>query len=290
MTTTVPRPAPFPPSAARRVGPTPAPPPSTAGNGPPVSPRQFSVSSGRMLGAAQRIMIYGPGGVGKTTLASLSPNPVFLDVEQGTRQLDVPRVDGLEIFDDLRACLQSNALDGYGTLVLDSATKTEELAIAHTLSTVRTDKGDVATSVESYSYGRGLQHVYETYLLLLQDLDRHIHAGRNIILIAHDCTANVPHPAVEDYLRFEPHLQTSKSGRASIRNRVVQWTDHCFFLGYDVFSKDGKGLGQGTRTIWPIDRPSHIAKSRILTDPMPFDSPTNSAVWDLIFQKNRGAT
>ncbi|MFZ4594887.1 MAG: AAA family ATPase, partial [Verrucomicrobiaceae bacterium] len=32
----------------------------------------------------QKSAIYGPEGVGKTTLASQAPNPVFLDTEGGT--------------------------------------------------------------------------------------------------------------------------------------------------------------------------------------------------------------
>jgi hypothetical protein len=273
MSTTTTEKAPPPP--ARRGPPPPAPRDQTPTAAP--SPR-FAVVAGRISGP-QRVVVYGPGGIGKTSLAARAPGVVFIDVESGTRELDVPRVEGIESFQDLRTCLQSSALDGFKTVVIDSVTKVEELAVAHTLATVPHEKGHLVKSLEGYGFGKGLQHVYDTFLLLLQDLDRQVRAGRNVILIAHDCTADVPNPVGEDFIRFEPHLQAPKSGKASIRNRVIQWADHVLFLGYDVVAEDGKGKGAGTRTIWPVERPDHIAKSRILAEPLNFNGPDDGEVW-----------
>jgi len=73
--------------------------------------------------------------------------------------------------------------------------------------------------LEDYGFGKGCQHVYETFLPLLSDLDQHVRAGRNVALILHDCTATVPNPKGEDYIRWEPRLQSPASGKASIRLR-----------------------------------------------------------------------
>jgi len=243
---------------------------------------RFAILSGRVSGP-QRTVVYGPGGIGKTSLAAQAPAPVFLDVENGTRALDVPRVEGIETFADIRACLQGDVLDGYETVVLDSATRAQEMAIANTLASVPHEKGHRVTSIEGYGFGKGYQHTYDTFLLLLSDLDAQVRRGRNVILIAHDCTADVPNPTGEDFIRFEPHLQSPKSGKASIRNRVVQWADHVLFVGYDVVAKDRKGKGAGTRTIWPVERPDHVAKSRTLSEPMPFTAPDDGAIWAQIF-------
>lgn len=258
------------------------PPPARKPATPAATGKTFAIGHGRVSGAAQRTVLYGPGGVGKSTLASLAPSPVFLDIEHGTRELDVPRVDGIESFADLRSVLQSDLLDPYRSIILDSATRAEEFAIAHTLGTVPTEKGDHVANIEAYGFGKGYQHVYDTYLLLLADFDRHIRAGRHVILIAHDCTADVPNPMGENFIRYEPHLQSPKSGKASIRNRVVQWADHVLFLGYDVIAKDGKGKGGGTRTIWTVELPSHVAKSRLVAEARPYESPTDATIWSLI--------
>lgn len=267
---------PLPPPARKAAPPAPEPETAIAPDG-----SRFAILSGRVA-APQRIVVYGPGGIGKSTLAALAPSPVFLDIEHGTHELDVPRVEGIETWADLRACLQSDALSPYKTVVLDSATRAEELAVAHTLATVPHEKGHRITSVESYGFGKGYQHVYDTFLHLLADMDRQIRGGRNVILIAHDCTADVPNPVGEDFIRFEPHLQAPKSGKASIRNRVIQWADHVLFIGYDVISEDGKGKGAGTRTIWPVERPDHIAKSRSVSEVLPFTDATDGAIWSLI--------
>src|SRR3990167_611355 len=260
-----------------------APPPTPATATQPANPNRFAVITGRKPGP-QRVVIYGPGGIGKTSLAAHAPNPVFLDIESGTRELDVARVEDVESFADLRACLQSSVLDGFQTVVVDSVTRVEEWATAYTLQTVKTERGETVTSLESYGFGKGYQHVYDTFLLFLADCDRQVRAGRNVILIAHDCTTDVPNPMGENFIRFEPHLQAPKSGKASIRNRVVQWADHVLFLGYDVLAtKDGKGKGGGTRTIYPMERPDHIAKSRILSETMPFEHADDNAVWGLLF-------
>lgn len=267
----------------------PLPPPAPARSGPapvPAAARQFAVVGGR-IDSPQRVTLYGPGGIGKSTLAALAPNPVFLDIEGGTRDMDVQRVDGIETFADLRACLQSSALDAYKTVVVDTATKAEEWAIRHTLDHVKHEKGGTVTSLEGYGFGKGYQHVYDTFLLLLADLDSQVRRGRNVILIAHDCIADVPNPVGDDFIRFEPHLQAPKSGKASIRNRVVQWSDHVLFLGYDIISEGGKGKGGGTRTIYTSEMPDHIAKSRRVALAQPFTSPSDGSIWAAILGGSR---
>ena len=243
---------------------------------------RFAITSGR-IAAPQRVVLYGPGGIGKMSLAALARNPIFLDLEEGSRELDVQRVEGVESFSQLLEVLRSEILDGYDTIVIDSATKAEEFAVAHTLKTVPHEKGHHVDSIEGYGFGKGFTHVYETFLLLLQELDAQIRRGRNVILVSHDCDENVPNPHGDDWIRYEPHLQRPKSGKASIRNRVVQWADHVLFLAYDVVADDGKAQGGGTRTIYPAERPSHIAKSRLLADPMDFADPSDGSIWDAIF-------
>ena len=41
--------------------------------------------------SAMKVVIYGPEGIGKTTLASRFPNPLFIDTEGSTKFLDVAR-------------------------------------------------------------------------------------------------------------------------------------------------------------------------------------------------------
>jgi len=247
--------------------------------------RTFSVTSGKVA-SPQRVVIYGTGGIDKTSLAALAPNPVFVDLEHGTEELDVPRVS-IDDWDSLRMLLLSDTLDAWQTVVIDGGTKAEELATAWTLANVPHEKGTRVSRIEDYGFGKGYQHIYETYLLLLQALDSQIRRGRHVVLIAHDCISDTPNPLGENFIRYEPHLQSPKSGKASIRNRVVQWANHVLFLGYDVVADRGKGYGSGTRTIYTQEMPSHVAKTRCVGIPasIPFER-GDSSIWHHILGGN----
>lgn len=238
--------------------------------------RTFKVQSGK-LNTPEKVVIYGPGGVGKTKLASLlesvGAKPLILDIENGSAKLNVNRVTDILTWDDLRGLLHDDSIwSGFGAVVIDSFTKAEELAIAWTVKNVPHEKGHAVKGIEDYGFGKGYVHVYETFLQLLGDLDAHARKGRHVICICHDCTANVPNPNGEDWIRYEPRLQSPASGKSSIRHRVKEWCDHLFYVGYDVIANaDGKGKGSGTRTIYPAEMPTHWAKSRCLADAIPYD-------------------
>ncbi len=153
------------------------------------------------------------------------------------------------------------------------------------VKTIPHEKGNKVERIEDYGYGKGYQHVYDAFLTLLGDLDAHVRAGRNVVLICHDCTNSVPNPAGEDWLRYEPRLQSAGSGKASIRLRTREWADHMLFLGYDVDVKDGKGRGSGTRTIYPCELPHCMAKSRTMAEPVPLVK-FDTALWKKLLGTN----
>ena len=254
----------------------------------PRPPVQATLVSGVTFTAVQsagghRVLLYGPGGIGKTTLAANFPGRVvFFDLDESLGRLrDIPQVQVVpdcHTWADLRAALQAPGWDGVEAIVIDSLTKAEELAVEHTLVNTLQD-GKRSTSVEGFGYGKGYGYVFDTFLPLLADLDRHARAGRHVCLICHDCTSTVPNPAGEDWLRYEPRLQSPNSGKASIRLRVREWADHVLFVGYDVaVDKDGKGRGAGTRTLYRAEFPHCMAKSRTGADPIPLDG-DGAAVW-----------
>ncbi len=255
---------------------------------PPVAPAKSKVTFGKVrTSAGHRIVLYGPGGIGKTTLSATAPGPVvWFDLDDSLARLANLRdsqVVPVTSWHGIREALQADGWDGVKTIVIDSITKAEEMAVSETLEFVPHEKGHKCQRLEDYGFGKGLLHVFDTFLPLLADLDAHCHAGRNVILIGHDCTTNVPNPAGEDWLRFEPRLQSPSSGKASIRLRCREWADHMLFLGYDVaVNKNGKGQGSGTRTLYPAELPHCMAKSRSIQHPLPIVDGAN--VWSEIIK------
>lgn len=275
MTTVQDKPPPPPPKPQQAIG---------GGRRP--SPIEWAKSKGRTR-TQHRVGIYGPGGIGKSTLASLAMKPRFLDLESGTVDLDVERIEAPDnwTWPLLRQAVQQDDLwETCGTVIIDTATAAEELCCKHVLGTVPKYEGQTANWIEDYGYGKGYVYVYEEFTKLLADLDAHLRNGRNVALIMHDITAKVPNPIAEDFIRFEPRLQAS--GKASIRHRVREWLDHLVFVGYDIaVNKDGKAKGSGSRFIYPRELPWAMAKSRTLTEPVTFNDPSDASLWDNLIPK-----
>lgn len=258
---------------------------------PPAASGQFLFSSG-ITRKARRIVLYGTGGIGKTTLAALMKgvgvDPVFIDLEGGTQDMDVQRIDppgGQWTYELLRSALQNRELwNPQRAVVIDSGTKAQELAVAHLLATVKTQSNNVAHSIEDYGYGKGYQHLFESMCLLLADLDRLAERGVNAVLICHDSRANVPNPMGPDYLRYEPNLYHSTTGKSSVRERVKEWCDDLLFIAYDLSVKDGKASGSGSRAIYTQETPMFLAKCRILAETYVF-KPGDATIWNHLFGK-----
>lgn len=255
-----------------------------------------SVVLGKIASSTEghRICLYGTGGIGKTTLACSLPGPVaFVDLDESLTRLyarlqemkldgNVTEVSGITTWEQMRDALHAPGWDSVKSIVIDSATKAEELALAYVIQNKLTEKGKAATSISDYPYGGGYQLIYEQFLLLLGDLDAHVRKGRNVVLICHDCTTNVPNPTGADFLRYEPRLQSPTSGKSSNRLRVKEWADHLVFLDYDVAVKDGKAKG-GSKTLYTQETPFCMAKSR--TAPGVFQLPADgSDFWKMLIK------
>ena len=113
----------------------------------------------------------------------MAPGPLgFIDLDESLPRLwpqleplglDIRPVSGVEGWQDIRSALHAGGWDNIKTIVIDSATKAEELAVAWTLANVKHEKGNKIERIEDYGFGKGYQHVYETFLTLLGDLDQH---------------------------------------------------------------------------------------------------------------------
>ena len=92
----------------------------------------FEISTGPIK-KAQKVVLYGPEGIGKSTFASGFPNPLFIDTEGSTVHLDVERFERPTSWSMLIEMINfiKTAPKKYQTLVIDTAYWAEKLAGTH---------------------------------------------------------------------------------------------------------------------------------------------------------------
>lgn len=221
----------------------------------------------------QKVVIYGPEGIGKTTLASHFPDPVFIDTEGSTKKLDVARFEAPSSWSMLLSQVDY-AVSHSGelkTLVIDTADWAQKLCIQHVC-----DKHQMA-GIESFGYGKGYTYVSEEFGRLLNKLDDVIAKGINIVLTAHAQIVKFEQPdEMGAYDRWVMKLLNSP--KTSISAMVKEWADMVLFCNYKIYSVavDDKGKKHkaqgGKRVMYTSHHPCWDAKNRDgLPDEVPMD-------------------
>ena len=130
---------------------------------------------------AKKVVIYGPEGIGKSTLASRFPDPVFIDTEGSTKDMDVARMDAPSSWSMLMEEVRyvKNNPSVCKSLVIDTADWAENLCITHICDT------NHKTGIEDFGYGKGYTYAQEEFGRLLNLLEEVVSVGINIVLTAH---------------------------------------------------------------------------------------------------------
>lgn len=215
-----------------------------------------------------RILIYGPPGIGKTTLASEFPAPVFLQIEDGTPgELELTSWGKLDTFGqvmDALGALWSEDHD-HRTLVVDSVTEMQKLVFAETCAR-GDDKGNAKSNIEDFGYGKGYiyaQRVWSDFLEGINALRRD--KAMNIVLIAHSTVSRFDDPETVSYDRYEIDLHKHSVGA------IEREMDAILLLKQPVqvkteeqgFNKSrARADGGGVVLIHAIGKPAFIAKNR----------------------------
>lgn len=220
---------------------------------------------------AQKVVIYGPEGIGKSTFAAQFPEPVFIDTEGSTDNMDVARMDKPTSWAMLKneiAFIKANS-DACKTLVIDTIDWAEQLAVSYVCSQHQKN------GIEDFGWGKGYTYVQEEIGRLLNSLGELVDNGINVVLTAHAQIKKFEQPdEMGSYDRYELKLgQKSSSKTAPL---VKEWADMVLFANYKTIvmtTDDGKKKAQGgERVIYTNHRPAWDAKNRHgLPDQLPFD-------------------
>jgi hypothetical protein len=186
----------------------------------------------------KRIVLYGVESIGKSTFASQMPNPLVLDTEDGTNNIEVSRTD-IENYLELEGAMHKLARDsmGFQTIVIDTIDKAERQMIDHML------RKDQKRSIEDYGFGKGYAMAGEAMGRFLAVCDTLIDRGLNVVLVGHSKVARTNPPDLDEgYDRYELKL-TKQSGPL-----VKEWADCILFANYKtrlVEGDDGRTRARG---------------------------------------------
>lgn len=225
------------------------------------------------IASAQKVVVYGPEGIGKSTFAARFPEPLFIDTEGSTKNLDVARLDKPTSWTMLKnqiAYVKANPTV-CKTLVIDTIDWAEQLCL-NDICAAYGKKG-----IEDFGYGNGYVYEKEEFGRFLNSLEELIERGVNVVLTAHAQLRKFSQPdELGEYDRWE--LKLGKKTSSQISPLVKEWADIVLFANYKTVAvqvdKDGnkfKAQG-GERVMHTAHHPCWDAKNRHgLPDVLPFD-------------------
>ena len=212
---------------------------------------------------AQKVVIYGPEGIGKSTLASKFPEPLFCDTEGSTSGMDVarfnPRPNSFTLLMQQIQYVYDHP-DVCKTLVIDTADWAEQLIITEFCAKKQ------ISGIEDIGYGKGYVYVAEDFGRMLNLLEDVKAKGINIVITAHAQMRKFEQPdELGSYDRWELKLKKQTAPM------LKEWADMVLFCNYKtiVVNVDNKGAAKGKnkaqggkRVIYTEHHPCWDAKNR----------------------------
>ena len=216
----------------------------------------LNITSGR-IARPQKIVIYGPEGIGKTSLAAQCEDPVFIDTEGGTAHLDVRRLQKPQDWEELITLIKEVAANPgiCETLVIDTADWAENMCTDFICKKYN------QPGIESFGYGKGYSYLMEEFSHLLLACNAVIRAGMNVVISAHAKMRKQELPDEQGaFDRWE--LKLSKQTAPLLK----EWPDALLFLNFKTFvvttdANTHKAQG-GKRVIYTSHHPCWDAKNR----------------------------
>lgn len=219
------------------------------------------IVAGKSSRQGLKVLVHGPAGAGKTTLASTFPSPVFLDLEGSTERFEVNRIDLRDKpFDGENSVMQFLRVLGreehdFQTVVIDTLDWLEPKVWASTCKRLE------ISSIEQAGYGKG-------YIEALQDWDLFFRAltylrdkkGMHIVLNCHTSLVKISDPILTEYDRWD--LKLHKRAAA----KFVEWSEIVGFLTIETMIRRMGGKDrlstEGERVLLINEAAHYVSKNR----------------------------
>jgi len=221
-------------------------------------------------GEANKVVFFGPQGVGKTTLASqykIGP-VIFIDMEGSTTDYDLKRIvcSNWKDVDEATDYLITED-HPYKTVVYDTVTAWEKFAEAKILLNEKKNRmGD-------FTFGRGSILIREETDLFVFGLDPLVRRGINVVLNAHSIVKRYQPPELPD--GYDRHVLAMDEKAAATLKR---WAKAVLFVNFktqviETDERKTRGTGGDKRIIYTRHRAAHDGKNRFgLPEEIPFEN------------------
>jgi hypothetical protein len=209
-----------------------------------------------------RGIIYGPHGVGKTSLCASAEDPVFIQTEDGLGMIEAPTFGLMKTFDDVMQAIGSLLTDEHDrkTVVIDSIDWLEPMVWAQAC------KDNGWANIETPGFGKGYVAGLDLWRVLFDGLNSlRDERGMTVLMIAHCDIKRFDSPETEPYDRYVIKLHPRASAL------VQEHVDFVFFANYRVSTvksdtgfgkKIVRAVGGSDRVLYTTERPAFLAKNR----------------------------
>lgn len=204
-----------------------------------------------------RVLVYGNAGIGKSTLASQAPAPIFLCAEEGVAHLDVQRFPAPESWQDALDAIDQLTTEphDFKTLVIDTLDWLEPLCWQHVC------KQGGKPDIEAFGYGKGYVAAVDAWRVFLARLERlQNKRGMHLVLLGHAVARDHKDPELDSWKRWSPKLHSAAA------DLICEWCEAVLYGTHLAFAKkDGlkvRGVSTGERVLFTEWTPGHVAKNR----------------------------
>lgn len=191
------------------------------------------------------MVVYGHGGVGKTTFAATAPKPIIADCENGSKYFGLRRISAdvavIESWSDMKEFAEIAKQDKFETIVIDPIGELMEKLMRYmiTKNDSKLVQKDGAPTMAGWGW---LKKNMRDYLKLLRD------SGKNVVIIAH-----VEEKEDEGRLVKRPMVATKLS------DELVNMVD---IVGYMTTAADAENGGVKRVIIVDPESDKFVAKDR----------------------------
>jgi len=211
---------------------------------------------------APKIVIAGPGKIGKTTFAATAPNAIGILTEDGADAVDAAAFPLATSLTDVYQAIGTllNEDHPYNTVFIDSIDWLEPLVHAHVCAQNKW------ANIEAPGYGKGYVAAADEWRTLLNGLEE-LRKTKNmaVILIAHDKIKRFESPLHEGYDQYVLKLHERAAAL------IQEWADVIGWANYRIVTtqtdagfgnKETKARTTGDRILHVEPHPAHMGGNR----------------------------